>query len=118
MSYYSTITTAYLSDILAAFKNAFTQDSSNYYANKSIYTLDKDQIYQALDYIGYKLYHALRMRRKYQLKKVPILTYMPHYTEADHMAAGLLNVFSMDEIKTTNSNTYDMLQRFLKVENL
>lgn len=118
MSYYSTVLPEQRIQYTTAFDGVFEKDGPLYVAHQTFHMLNKAQLSLVLDHVGYQIYQALRLRRKFQLKKTSILTYMPQYYMADNMAAALLRVMPLDTIQTYNKNAHDMLQRFLKVDNL
>ena len=101
---------------VTVFQEAFTKDGFNYIANQSIHSLDKVEFYKVLDHIGYNIYRALRLRRKYQENPTILPTYMEQFRKADYMTAGLLNAFSIEVIQEQNSHAYDMIRRFLKID--
>ena len=116
MSYYSTLSPSQLSIRLAAFNAAFSKEDMNYFVNPSIHSLSKEEFNLVLDHIGYSIFRALCMSRKYQLQKMSLLKYIPYYHEADYMSACLLTAFPLETIQSYNANAYNMLKRFLKVD--
>jgi hypothetical protein len=118
VTYYSTCPFAYIAECRSAFETAFTVEDSIFHPSVSLRCLSKKELHPILDYVGYKIFRALRLRRKYHLKKVTPLDYLPHYFEADQMAASLIKAYPQDDMKSTNTNMHDMLERFLKVDSL
>jgi len=70
----------------------------------------------AAEYIGYLIYRALKMKRKYLNKKKGIIDYLNVYRTAEHSFAAWIRLFGTDSDK--NPLAHRMMAHFLTVEDL